>query len=232
MIKPYIVLALLPGSIIWLVNVKVGSIQNSVIRFLFGPAMFAIAVAGGYLLLASMSDVLGLYSVDKVLERAVITNMDLKSDYYRGNSFDIGDYDPTISSMLSKAPVAINVALFRPYIWEANNIVMIMSGIECFFILLLALKVLWRVKIFGLIPMLGKNHLLTFALVFSIFFAFSVGISTSNFGSMVRYRIPVYPFFIASLYIINYYYLLNKNKSNYIEVRKTESEDIPKALVT
>lgn len=71
---------------IWFVNRQLGSISNSVIKFLMGPFMFSIAIAGGYLLLINMGDLLGLYSVDKVLERAVITYKDLKSDYYGGNT--------------------------------------------------------------------------------------------------------------------------------------------------
>jgi hypothetical protein len=40
-----------------------------------------------------------------------------------------------------------------------------------------------------------------------LFFAFAVGLSTSNFGSLVRYKIPAIPFFVASLMITNFYYL-------------------------
>ena len=48
----------------------------------------------------------------------------------------------------------------------------------------------------------SANGLLLFSLTFSLFMAFSVGISTSNFGSMVRYKIPLIPFYVASLYIL------------------------------
>jgi hypothetical protein len=205
-IKPYIIFALLPGSVIWIVNKYVGSISNKVIKFLIGPFMLIMASLSGYLLLVGMGDVLGTYSVDKVLDRAVITSQDLKADYYGGNSFDIGDYDATIPSMLAKAPAAINVALFRPYLWEANNIVMFISGLEVLVILIFTIRIMIRVRIIGAFTNIAKNHLLVFSLIFSLFFAFSVGISTSNFGSLVRYRIPSLPFFIASLYIIDFYY--------------------------
>ncbi len=212
MIKPYIIFALLPGSIIWFVNKHIGNIRSGFIRVLIGPFLLSLAIVGGYAMLANMSNILGHYSVDKVLEKAVVTNQDLKADYYGGNTFDIGDFEPTIPSMLAKAPAAINAAVFRPYLWEANNIVMLMSGLENFFILLLTLKVLIRIRLFGMIPMLAKNHLLTFSLIFSLFFAFSVGISTSNFGSLVRYKIPVIPFFIASLFIMEHLYVTRKAK--------------------
>ena len=221
MIKPYIIFALLPGSLIWFVNRQLGTIQNSVIKFLMGPFMFTVALGGGYLLLLNMGNLLGLYSVDKVLERAVITYKDLKSDYYGGNTFDIGEFDATVPSMLSKAPAAINVALFRPYLWESRNIVMILSGVEGLILLFLTIRMIIKLRIIGIFPMLVKNHLLTFSLIFSLFFAFSVGISTSNFGSLVRYRIPALPFFVACLFIMQYFFELRDRE----EKPATDDED-------
>lgn len=218
-IKPYIFFALVPGTTIWVINHYSRTIQNKLVKVLVGPIMLGVAVGGGYLVLASMSDLLGNYSVDEILNRAVVTNVDLKADYYAGNSFDIGDFDPTVSSMLSKAPAAINVALFRPYLWEARNIVMLISGVEGFFILAFTILILFRVRIFRFFFHLNKSHLLVFSLIFSLFFSFSVGISTSNFGSMVRYRIPALPFFIASLFIINYY---EKEKKKKIELENVQ----------
>ena len=169
------------------------------------------AVVGGYFMLISMGQVLGDYAVESVLEKAVVTNQDLKADYYGGNSFDIGDFEPTVPSMLAKAPIAITAAIYRPFLWEAKNIVMVMSGIESMLILFITFRILIRLRVVGVIPMAIKSPLLTFSLIFSLFFAFSVGISTSNFGSLVRYRIPVLPFFIASLYIMDYYFNKDKN---------------------
>jgi hypothetical protein len=41
-----------------------------------------------------------------------------------------------------------------------------------------------------------------FAMVFSLSFAFAVGVSTFNFGTLVRYKIPVLPFFLVALILI------------------------------
>ncbi|MBL0343228.1 MAG: hypothetical protein IPP71_21635 [Bacteroidetes bacterium] len=227
MIKPYIIFALLPGSIIWFVNRQIGSIQNSIIKFLFGPFMFSLAIAGGYFLLINLGDLLGGYAVDKVLEKAVVTYTDLKADYYAGNSFDIGEFEATIPSMLAKAPAAINAALFRPYLTEAKNIVMVLSALEGTLILLLTLRILIRLRIIGIFPIIFKNHLLSFSLIFSLFFAFSVGISTSNFGSLVRYRIPVLPFFVACLFIMDYYYKIRNDVQKPIEENLNSQNEDP-----
>jgi hypothetical protein len=140
---------------------------------------------------------------------------------------DIGEFEATVPSMLAKAPLAINLALFRPYLWEANNVVMLLSGLECMVILVFTIRVLLRARVLGAFPIIYKNHLLSFSIIFSLFFAFSVGISTSNFGSLVRYRIPVLPFFIASLYIIQHLYFLKRKEKE----QGVEASNEPDAVV-
>jgi hypothetical protein len=205
-IKPYIAFALLPGSLIWIVNKFTFEISNKVVKSLVGPFLFLIAVGGGYLTLTFMSGFLGDYNVDNVLKKAVVANQDLKADYYGGNSFDIGDFEATLPSMLAKAPVAIEAAIYRPYLWEAKNIVMLLSGIESMLLLFITFRFLIRVRFFGFLGYFTRSHLLTFSMIFALFFGFSVGISTSNFGSLVRYRIPVLPFYIGSIFIMEYLY--------------------------
>jgi hypothetical protein len=204
-IKPYIFVGLLPGTLIWTIRNYTNKIQGSFIRGVSYPLILAIGLLSGYFLLVVLSAELGKYSLDKILEEAAISNKDFKNVAYKGNSFDIGEVKPTFESMLSKAPLAINAALFRPYITEAANVLMIVSGIENFFILLFTIYILWRIKVIGLIGYFNKHHLLTFSLIFSLFFAFSVGISTANFGSLVRYRLPLLPFYISALIIIRHF---------------------------
>ena len=52
------------------------------------------------------------------------------------------------------------------------------------------------------VELMFRHHFLFFSVTFSLFFAFSVGLTTSNFGSLVRYKIPAIPLFVASLFII------------------------------
>lgn len=204
-IKPYIFVGLLPGALIWTIRSYTNRIRGSFIRGVSYPLILLIGVVSGYLLLVVLSDELGKYSLDRIFEEAAISNKDFKNEAYKGNSFDIGEVKPTFESMINKSPLAINAALFRPYITEANNILMVISGIENLFILGFTLYILWRVKVIGIFGYFNKHHLLTFSLIFSLFFAFSVGISTANFGSLVRYRIPLLPFYISALIIIRHF---------------------------
>ena len=124
-------------------------------------------------------------------------------------SFDLGEIDPSIQGMMSKAHLAINAALFRPFIWEAKNPVMILSALENSYFLFLTLFLLVKLKFFGVFKLIFNNPFLLFSMLFSLFFAFSVGISTPNFGALVRLRIPCIPFFLSSLFILKHLYELN-----------------------
>ncbi len=203
MIKPYIFIALAPGALLWMIDSYTAKIRGSFIRYLATPIFLLLSGLAGYLMLLMLSGQLGEYSMDNILDKAVVTQTDLKQDYYAGNSFDIGELEPTLESMVGHAHLAINAALFRPYLWESNNVVMFVSGLENFFVLTFTMVVLFRSRVIKLFRHIMRNHLLKFSLFFSLFFAFSVGISTSNFGSMVRYRIPLIPFYMSSLFILN-----------------------------
>jgi hypothetical protein len=218
-IKPYILFAMLPGTFIWFTNHYLETVKNKLIRVVIRPAFIAITVLIGFLFLKNMGDSLSNYSIDKVLYKAVEMQQDLKQDYYHGSSFDIGDFDPTFRGVLAKSPIAIISALFRPFLWESYNPGMIVSGVENFIILIFTIYLLIRLKIYNLFKLLFKNPLLFFSISFSLFFAFAVGLSTSNFGALVRYKIPAIPFFVASLIIINFYY--REKRRDDLEKEKT-----------
>ncbi len=203
-IKPYIFVGIMPGIIFWSVHKIITQVKGEIAKIATIPVFLVLGGIFGFILLSLLQNQLAEYSLDKVLQKSVVNQQDLKMEYYHGNSFDIGYFDSTIPSMLRKLPQALTATFFRPFILEANNIVMLISGIENLLILLLTIRVLFMVRVLGIFRFFLKHHLLTFCLIFSIFFGFAVGISTSNFGSLVRYKIPCLPFYVSSLFIIRH----------------------------
>ena len=201
-IKPYIFFALIPGSILWFGGVQLSAVKNSLVKGLSTPFLIAFSLVSGYFMLSLMSVFLGDYALETVLDKAIVTQQDLKSEIYGGSSFDIGDFDPTVQGILSKLPIAINAALFRPYIWEVNNLAMLFSGLENLILLVFSIYLLVKLRVYNLFRLMFRHRILFFTVYFSMFFAFSVGLTTSNFGSLVRYKIPAIPFFVISLVII------------------------------
>ena len=202
-IKPYILFALLPGSVVWFVALKVTNIKNGFIRIMLAPTIVALGASLTFYVMNSLGDAFGKYSIDKIFETAQGAQLDLKRAAYNGNSFDIGNYDPTLLGLLSVSHKAIFAALFRPTVLDVRNIVMFVSAIENTLMIIFCAYLLIKLRIYKFFTLIRSHPLITFSIIFSLFFAFSVGLSISNFGTLVRLKIPCIPFFVASLFMIN-----------------------------
>jgi hypothetical protein len=201
-IKPYILLILLPSALVWVFYRRISKIKNSLVRNLIVPFVYVLILTGSYFGLNAFGESLGKFSVSKALDTASINQKDLKQDYYQGNSFDIGDFEPTVFGALSKFPQATMAGLFRPYLWDSKNVVMLFSGLENLFVIgftiLIFIKLKWR----KMRTFLMSQPLLLYCLVFSVLFAFMIGLTSPNFGALVRFRTPLIPFYMACLMII------------------------------
>ncbi len=205
-IKPYILFALLPGSILWLSNNLVKKINHGFVRLIATPVILALGGIAGYLALYQMGDNLGQYKLENVLEKAVVTQQDMKADHYGGKTYNIGEFDASFGGILAVAPMAIFSGIFRPGLWDVKNVVMLISAMENTYLLILTLFLLIRLKFFGFFNLIRKNPMLLFCMLFSLFFAFSVGLTVANFGSLVRLRIPELPFFVAGIFMLRHLY--------------------------
>ena len=210
-IKPYIFNALLLTCLIWLFGNWLRTIDSAFARALFAPFFIILGVVFVGLIFGQMSDQLGDYaSVDKTIQKAVVTQKDLKRTEYGGNSFDIGTFDGSVGSMLSLFPKALFAGIFRPTIFDVRNPVMFLSAIENLFLSYVVFRTIIAAGLLGFWRRIFSQPILMASILFVFFFGFAVGLTTSNFGSLVRYRIPLVPFLLSSMFIIRY--LVQKEK--------------------
>jgi len=175
-IKPYIIFALIPGSIMWISSNRIATIKNAAFKFLVIPVILIGSIGGGTFILSFFGESMGKFSLDKITTTLVVTQNDLKQSYYHGHSFDIGLSDLSASGLLKKAPAAILAGLYRPFLWESGNAVMFIAGLENTLIVILTISSIFRTSLPAFFRKLLQEPLLFFCLSFSIFFAFSVGI--------------------------------------------------------
>jgi len=112
--------------------------------------------------------------------------------------------------MLAKFPAGVVVTLFRPFPWESRKLIVVLSALEASIFFLSTLIVLFRNGIFQFFKKIFTDPNLTFFFIFSLIFAFAVGISSYNFGALSRYKIPCLPFYAAMLIVL--YYRSNKSQ--------------------
>lgn len=202
-IKIYIILTLIPAFILWWVLMNLGSIKSFTLKLILLPVLLSIGIS----LIIFMVDKISIdnpkYALDNIAETVRITAYDI--GFYTGrdagSGYSIGELDGSIGSMIALFPEGVNVTLFRPYLWEVNNPLMLFSALESVVFMILTFYVLFKMLYFVKAkPLL--NPLIIFLLCFSIIFAFAVGVSTFNFGTLARYKIPLLPLYASALVII------------------------------
>lgn len=202
-IKPYIFMLLFPGCLLWIFYDKIVEFRKSAYAFLFIPLILFGIVAFSLLFFSFIGDSLDKFSVDKAMETAAVTQNDLKQEYYEGKSFDIGNFDGSPQSAIRLLPMATIAGSIRPFIFEADSPFMLLSALENLAITYLMLWVIFRGgrKNFAII---SSQPLLLFCMIYSFLFAYMLGLTTSNFGALVRFKIPMLPFLISGLFILQY----------------------------
>jgi hypothetical protein len=133
-------------------------------------------------------------SVEKYIKEAEVQTQDFTTNkLYTGKKYtiEVTDYSPV--GLIKVFPQAIMAGLFRPYIWEALSVSLILNGIESTLLLYFLFKFFTdRRKL--RIKLIRQNEFLLFSFFFILIFGFITGFSSIIFGVLVRLRAPLLPF--------------------------------------
>jgi hypothetical protein len=200
-VRKFMLQAFVPAAILWIFYRNLINIRSVALRALLIPFALALVVGFSYYTIIKVGEGDARYAVTKLAETARTTAYDIAFVSGRGGStYVLGELDGSFAGMLRLAPSAINVSLFRPYLWEVRNPLMALSATESF-VFLLTVMFIFMTRSRNLIAGL-RNEDVIFLLTFSIIFAFAAGISSYNFGTLSRYKISMMPFFALALVII------------------------------
>lgn len=229
LIKIYIIISFLPACAFWQVTLMANKRGTSASRTVYYIALIPVMIGVVFLL----SKVIATFNSSYSFEKITTVSQQLRNNIYatslasEGSAYDLGKIETTPLGLLKKAPQAINVTLFRPYLWEARNPMMFVSALESLAVLLLTLFVLQRNGLRGLLRKMRRNPHIQFCVLFTLIFAFATGISTYNFGSLSRYKIPCMPFWGMALVLLwPYEPPVSAASSKGIPVRKRQLQDV------
>lgn len=119
-----------------------------------------------------------------------------------GSGYTLGKVEFTWMGLIKKIPASINVSLFRPFLWEANNPLMMVSAIESLLTLLITIVVLLKTGIFRSFKKMFTHPQIAYFMLYAFIFLFAVGFTSYNFGALVRYKIPGYLFYFIALSLL------------------------------
>ncbi|MNJ84124.1 hypothetical protein D3C87_15670 [compost metagenome] len=193
--RPFLLLATyIPFSLILLF--KWNRDKPFVVKFLSRIASISLAV-GLVAFYFQGSGTFGEFSAESVFETAEVIQKDmLNNTSYTGKKYDLGITEFTGSNLIKVIPLAIATALYRPFIWEADSVFMLLNGIENLVILILSIRIIWNYKNNRVLTNIVKNDFLLYAFLFVLILGFFVGLTSGLFGTLVRLKGPIIPFFL------------------------------------
>jgi len=212
LIRGFILFTLIPCAILMTVTYYRNVINSSLLRFIVGPLFIIGGVGISVFFIRSLGSAVDSYSIDSLQQKAEGFQSwhTYLGETQGGSAYSLGsnvEYTPT--GILKQAPLAILITLFGPFPWQIHNVVMLFSGIESLFFLFISLRVFFNKRIYNLFGILSRDHIIVFCVPLVIILSIAIGMTSFNYGALVRYKIPISPFFASMLIIINHH--LNKS---------------------
>jgi hypothetical protein len=134
------------------------------------------------------------YSIDNLAEQAAYYQH-IGQEITGGSTYVIGDpTQTTLGGQLVYAPIALITSLFRPFLFEARSPQVFVNAIETTVILVFTVRLFVRRPLARIWELFGAYPLLAFCAVFVVVFGIGIGLTTTNMGTLSRYRMPLVPF--------------------------------------
>ncbi len=198
LIKPYILVALAGAGALWLVSSRAAKRRR--------------ALRGRDMILGAGAAVIGVLLIGELVPQFAVGNLGSALDRLQsvgerthgGSNFSLGGADATLLGQMALAPLALLTSLFRPFPFETGGSPLVALGaletlvLSWFFVRGLSRNGVQRCVRYSL-----SNPELLFAATFVLLFGVAVGLASSNFGTLARYRIPMLPFFVFMVLSFN-----------------------------
>ena len=204
LVKGYILFSYLPFFMLfifitYLKKIKEGFVRAVLLFFIVLTALGSVVIVG-----EKLQEEMGSLAISKLAESVQTSQQNfMRIADLAESSFSLGvEFDGTPAGLLKMAPAGIVASLYRPFLWESKGIASMMSALESLAVMLFTLYVLLRAGPFTFLGSIVKDQMIMYCLLYAIVFALFVGITTLNFGTLVRYKIPCMPFYIISLMLI------------------------------
>lgn len=209
LIRGFILYTMIPCMMLMAATYYRNTIKSSALRVLIGPLLLVIGGGVSLLFIQSLGQAVDSYSLDSLQQKAEGFQSwhSYLGETQGGSSYSLGggDVEYSASGILRQAPMAVLITLYGPFIWQVRSPVMLLSVMESMLFLYFTFKLLFNRRIYSLLGILFKDHIVVFCLPLVLILAIAIGLTSFNYGALVRYKIPILPFFATMFVVINYH---------------------------
>lgn len=203
-VKPYILLCFAPAFLIWIFIRFNRTIPDKTLRSIAAVLFTGIALVAGVFLIQYMTsqEESSKFAADNLVQTVQSQQYGYTTAQGQGSAFTVGKVGSGFGSLLLLFPAGVVASLYRPFPWDVRSPLMVLSAIEAMAFIFLTYSAFKKIGFFKTFGMIFSDPLTLFCFVYAILFAGFVGITTSNFGALVRYKIPCLPFYLMMLFIV------------------------------
>lgn len=171
-------------------------------RFRMTPMRWAMATALGIGVIAGVSELFPRFSPAQIADTAAtMQRLGATQAEYSGSTFVLADSagDRSTRTQLLLAPLGVLTSLTRPFLFESRNMPMLIAALEMTVLTIVLAVAAYRLGMDGVRRFVTSHPALLFCAVFVVIAAAGVGVATTNFGTLSRYRVPFMPFYTTLL---------------------------------
>ncbi len=202
-LKPYVIMAFMMPLAIAIALGFIGKLKSGFAKILMVPVLIGILGIGLLVVNNYIQNSMTDFTAESITEKIISTNKNLQE---AGSAFDLGISPENVQSlgdMLPFFPKAVIATWYRPWVWEGRNPAMLLSALEGLFMIFLSLIILFRSFLVKAIRIIISDATIFSLFIYAFVFSGLIGLSTSNFGTLVRYKLPCWPFLVMVLLLIN-----------------------------
>lgn len=206
-IRGFILFSIIPGLLLMSAVYYRNAFKSGLLRILAGPVFIAAGAVLSFLFVQGLGNSVQSYNLDALAQKAEGFHSwhTYLGETQGGSAYSLGDdVDYSLAGILRKAPLALVICLFGPFVWQIRNAVMLLSGTESLIFLFFFFRVFLTGRAYRALNVLFRDHVVMLCIPIILIIGIAIGMTSFNYGALVRYRIPIQPLLAVLLIVTNY----------------------------
>ena len=206
-LKPYILICLSAVFLLWYFLLFRDKIKDRTLRTVSTSLFILLAIGAGFFISQGLAktEATAQFSSDQLVKTVQAQQSTFSGNTTiaegGGSNFGVGNTSSPFK-MAAMLPLGIVNTYFRPFPWDVHSPVMIISFLEAFAFIALTFMCFKRVGVGKTFNLIFSDPVIAFCFVFAILFGAIIGITTTNFGALMRYKIPSLPFYAIAFILV------------------------------
>jgi hypothetical protein len=204
-LKPYILISLVAVFSLWLFLRYRSKIKDNLLRRLSTGVFLFVSLTLGLLLTSFFSglDEKNQYQTEKLVSTINSNQSAFENIKGEGSGSNFKAYEASsLAGLILGFPVGVFNTYFRPFFWDVRSPIALLSALEAFGFLALTFYCIRKIGFKSFLQTVISDPLIAFCLGYAMLFGGVIGLTTTNFGALTRYKIPSIPFYAMGIILV------------------------------